>query len=308
LLCCPNQDTTIYRLTDDLAIVQAVAFFPPIVNDPFQFGGIAAAHALGAIYATGATPRTGFHLVGYPEDDDASLTWLVEILHGGAERFQEANATLAGSYSLRDAEIKFGFAVTGTIHPQKILGVGKAQPGDKLVLTKALGTGIVAAAHKADACPEDVFQAACASMNQLNDIGRDAMLEVGGRAAGAVKGLGLARHALEMAQASQTTLVIDLAQVPVLAGAEKLARKPYLSRAAAANAAETGPTLRKEGKLDAVRLEFFQDPQTSGGLLLSVPAAEAEILVQKCRGRGALATAVIGEVVQRQDVGVVLRP
>jgi selenide,water dikinase len=303
-----HDDAAVYRLTDDIAIVQTIDFFPPVVNDPYLYGQIAAANALSDVYAMGGTPRTALNLVGYPDDKDPELTWLADILRGGAERCGAAGAVIVGGHTVRDGEIKFGYAVTGLIHPQKILTNATARPGDKLVLTKALGTGFVTTAHKADACPQELFDAAVASMVQLNDVGRDAMLEVGAHAATDVTGFGLAGHALEMAEGSKVTLVLELSKFPLLPGAEKIARKPYLTRASGTNASYVAPLLRKEGKLDTHHLEFFYDAQTSGGLLVSVPAAEAEVLVQKCRGRGATATTVIGEVVERADVALIVRP
>jgi selenide, water dikinase len=300
-------DTAIYQFSDDTALIQVVDLLAPIVNDPLVFGGIAAAHVLGAIYAAGAAPRIAYQLIGYPEEGEPVAGWLADIVRGGAEGLRAANVVVTGCQAVRDVEIKFGFAVSGIIGSHKIVASATARPGDKLVLTKALGSGVVSAAHKADACPEDLLQTACASMLQLNDIGRDAMLEVGAHAATVVKDLGLAGHAVEMATGSKVTLILDLTQLPVFPGAEKLARKPYLTRAGIANAAEPLTVMRKDGKLDPIRLEFCHDPQTSGGLLISVPAAEADILVQKCRGRGAQAAAIVGEVVEPQEVAVVLR-
>ncbi len=301
-----HDDAGVYRLTDDLALVQTIDFFPPVVDDPFVYGQIAAANALSDVYAMGGTPRTALNLVGYP-DDKLSLDWLGEILRGGAERCQAAGATIVGGHTVRDAEIKFGLAVTGIVHPQKIFTNANARPGDKLVLTKPLGTGFATTAHKANACPEEVFAAACASMIQLNDTGRDAMIEAGAHAATDITGFGLAGHAYEMADGSQTTLVINLSELPILAGAEGLARKPYLTRASATNAAYVAPSLRVEGKPDSVRMEFFYDAQTSGGLLISVPAANVAALVAGLKARGALAASVIGEVVEKGDALLVVR-
>ena len=153
-----RDDAGVYRLSDDLALVQTIDFFPPVVNDPFVYGQIAAANALSDVYAMGGTPLTGLNLVGYP-DDKVSLDWLGEIMRGGDERFAAAGAVVVGGHTVRDAEIKFGYAVTGTVHPQRILTNAAARPGDTLVLTKALGTGFVTTAHKANECPEDVFRA-----------------------------------------------------------------------------------------------------------------------------------------------------
>src|SRR5262245_26269723 len=157
----------------------------------------------------GGTPKTALNLVGFP-DDKEPLDWLGEILRGGAERCQAAGAVIVGGHTVRDAEIKFGMAVTGTIHPQRIVTNAAARPGDKLVLTKPLGTGFVTTAHKAGACPQDLYEAACASMIQLNDIGRDAMLETGAHAATDITGFGLAGHAYEMAEGSGVTLSLNL--------------------------------------------------------------------------------------------------
>jgi selenide,water dikinase len=302
-----HDDAGVYRLTDELALVQTVDFFPPVVNDPYVYGQIAAANALSDIYAMGGTPKTALNLVGYPDDKDPGLQWLGEIFRGGAERCQAAGAVIVGGHTVRDAEIKFGYAVTGLIHPQKIFTNAAARPGDKLVLTKALGTGFVTTAHKANACPEETLKAACASMIQLNDIGRDAMIEAGAHAATDITGFGLAGHAYEMAEGSHTTIILYLSKLPLLPGAETLAHKPYLSRASATNATYVASGLRKEGRLNPVRLEFFHDAQTSGGLLISVPADRAEDLAASARARGATAACVIGDVVERGEAALILR-
>jgi selenide,water dikinase len=279
-----------------------------VVNDPYIYGQIAAANALSDIYAMGGTPKTALNLVGYPDDKDPEMTWLFDIIRGGAERCQAAGAVVLGGHTVRDSEIKFGYAVTGVIHPKHILTNASARPGDKLVLTKALGTGFVTTAHKAGDCPEDVLQAACASMIQLNDIGKEAMLEAEAHAATDITGFGLAGHGYEMAAGSQVTLIIELGRLPLLPGAERLAHKPYLTRASATNAAYVEPALRIEGKVDPVRLEFFYDAQTSGGLLISVSAAKAEALVEDLRKRGAASTCIIGEVIPKQDAALILKP
>ncbi len=280
-----------------------------MVNDPYRYGQIAAANALSDVYAMGGNPRTALNLVGYPDDKDPSLQWLEKIIEGGSERLRAAATVVLGGHTVRDAEIKFGYAVTGLIHPQKIITNAGARPGDRLVLTKPLGTGFVTTAHKRDECPDDLYEAACASMIQLNDTARDAMLEVGVHAATDVTGFGLAGHGFEMAQGSNVTLAFELARLPLLPGAERLAHKPFLTRASATNAAYVAPGLRVEGKLDSVRQEFFYDAQTSGGLLISVPAARADALVESARRRGAEVACIVGEVLARQDeVAMVLLP
>ena len=290
-----------------MAIVQTIDFFPPVVNDAYIYGQIAAANALSDIYAMGGTPKTALNLVGYPDDKDPELTWLFDIIRGGEERCRAAGAVVLGGHTVRDSEVKFGYAVTGLIHPKRILTNASARPGDKLVLTKALGTGFVTTANKAGDCPDDVLKAACTSMVQLNDIGKDAMLEAEAHAATDITGFGLAGHGYEMAEGSHTTLVIELSRLPLLPGADKLAHKPYLTRASATNAAYVKPYLRIVGKVDPVRLEFFYDAQTSGGLLISVAAEKVEALVENLRKRGAASACLIGEVIAKQDAALIVK-
>jgi selenide,water dikinase len=302
-----HDDAGVYKLTEDLAIVQTIDFFPPVVDDPFVYGQIAAANALSDVYAMGGKPLTALNLAGFP-DDKEDLAILTEILRGARERCDAAATTVVGGHTVRDAEIKFGMAVTGTVHPQRIYTNAGARPGDKLVLTKPLGTGFVTTAHRANHCPDDVFRAACASMIQLNDIGRDAMVEVEAHAATDITGFGLAGHAFEMAEGSRVTLVLELGRLPLIKGTEGLARKPYLTRASGTNASYVAASLRMEGKPDPVRLEFFHDAQTSGGLLISVASKDADRLVERVREKGAGSAAVVGEVLERADVSLVVRP
>lgn len=303
-----HDDAGVYRLSDDVALVQTIDFFPPVVNDAYLYGQIAAANSLSDIYAMGGKPLTALNMVGYPDDKDPGLTWLGDILRGGAERCHAAGCVIVGGHTVRDTEIKFGYAVTGLVRPTDVLTNANARPGDKLVLTKALGTGFVTTAHRADACPPELFQIACDSMVQLNDIGRDAMQEVGGaHSATDITGFGLAGHAYEMAEGSKATLVLYLSRLPIFPGAEAIARKPYLTRASATNASYVAAGLKKEGRLDPVRLEFFYDAQTSGGLFISVQADKAEALVASVQAKGANAACIIGEVTERSDAALVLR-
>ena len=302
-----HDDAGVYRLTDEIALVQTLDFFPPVVDDAYRYGQIAAANSLSDVYAMGGTPKTGLNLIGYPDDKDPSMTWLADILRGGAERFEKAGAVIIGGHTVRDSEIKFGYAVTGVIHPQRIFTNATAKPGDKLILTKPLGTGFVTTANKRGDCPPDLFDAACASMIQLNDVGRDVMIDFGAHAATDVTGFGLAGHSLEMAKGSGVTLIFHLSKLPIIPGAEAFAHKPYLTRASATNLSYVESDLMKEGKLDPVRLEFVRDAQTSGGMLISLPAEQADAAVEAAKSKGASATCVIGEVVERREKALVLR-
>jgi selenide,water dikinase len=304
-----HDDAGIYQLTDDIAIVQTIDFFPPVVNDPYIYGQIAAANALSDVYAMGGEPKTVLNLVGYPDDKDPELTWLGKILEGGAERVLAAGAVIVGGHTVRDVEIKFGMAVTGIVHPCRILTNATARPGDVLVLTKPLGTGFVTTAHKFNACPPETFDAACTSMVQLNLLGKRALDAVGGaNALTDVTGFGLAGHACEMALGSQTTLVIELSKLPLLPGIEKLAAsRRFRTRASKTNAEYVAEHLKIEGKVDPVRLEVFYDAQTSGGLLVSIPAERANAFVEAARKAGTAAAAIIGQVHSRGEAALIIR-
>jgi selenide,water dikinase len=299
-----HDDAGVYQLTDDLAIVQTIDFFPPVVDDPYVYGQIAAANALSDIYAMGAEPRTVLNLAGYPDDELADLDWLNQIHAGAAERCHTAGAAILGGHMVRDKEIKFGMAVTGVVHPKKVLTNAGARAGDRLVLTKPLGTGFVTTANKKGDCPPDTLKAACDSMVQLNAAGRDAALAVGGvHAMTDITGFGLCGHAYEMAHGSGTTLVIDVNALPLLPGADRLTA--YRTRASKTNREYVEPFTRLQGPIDPVRAEFLWDAQTSGGLLISVEAGKAEALVEEVRNRGATRAVVVGEVVEKRDVSLI---
>ncbi len=293
-------DAGVYRVSDDLAIVQTVDFFPPLVDDPFVFGQIAAANSISDVYATGGQPRTALNIVGFP-DKDAPLEILNQILAGGADKVREAGAVIVGGHSVRDAEIKYGLAVTGFVDPRKMMTNRAARPGDVLVLTKALGTSFVVTAHRAGTCPPAILAFAVDSMVKLNKSAAEAAMLLGARAATDVTGFGLAGHALELAEASGATVVLELAKVPLLVGAEALARAGNQSRANKSNRDFTAPRTRVESDADELKLEFCFDPQTSGGLLIAIASDRADELVARCRAGGAPQADVVGFVEERRS-------
>jgi selenide, water dikinase len=293
-----HDDAGVYRLTDEIALVQTVDFFPPVVDDPFVYGQIAAANALSDVYAMGGVPKTALNLVGFP-DQELPMEILGRIIEGGGERCAAAGVTVVGGHTIRDAEVKFGLAVTGLVHPKRVVTNAGAKSGDMLVLTKALGTGIVTTAAKKEQCPPELLSAACASMIALNAAACAAMLAVGAHSATDVTGFGLAGHGREMADGSGVTLRIELAKLPVFLGVEEFARQPFLPRASKTNREYTHDILEIRGDPSAPRLELFFDAQTSGGLLISVPPERADELVAACRKSGAEAAAIIGEVLPR---------
>ena len=299
-------DAGVYQLRDDLLIVQSLDFFPPLVDDPFLFGQIAAANSLSDIYAMGARPTTALNIVGFP-DDKLDLAVLGEILRGGAERVQQAGAVIAGGHTVRDTEIKYGLSVTGVVEPDKLLTNQRAQPGDALVLTKALGTGFVTTAFKAGRCPDEVLAAATASMMALNKAGSEAAVETGAHAATDITGFGLAGHACEMAQSSNVTLVLQLDRLPILPGAAELAESGNKTRASATNRSFVEPMMRVETQPDPTRFEMLFDAQTSGGLLISVAADRADELLAKIHTAGAQSACLVGSVLEKQDRALVIR-
>jgi selenide,water dikinase len=275
--------------------VQTIDFFPPVVDDPFVYGQIAAANALSDVYAMGGVPITALNMAGFP-DDQLDFEILGQITKGSGERCEAAGCAILGGHTVRDTEIKFGLSVTGTIHPDRILTNATAKPGDVLVLTKPLGTGFVTTAAKKQKCPQALLKAACDSMIELNKSACDAMLAVGVSAATDITGFGLAGHAMEMAQGSNVTLRIELAKLPLFAGIEQIDVTKFRTRASKTNRGYTEASTQFDGTPDPTRLEFFYDAQTSGGLLISVPAAKAEVLGKRLAEAKTPAAAVIGEV------------
>lgn len=295
-----HDDAGVFRVRPDLAMVQTVDFFPPVVDDPYTFGRMAAANALSDIYAMGGVPITALNLVCYP-DDKIGPEWLGEILRGGAERCEAAGCTIVGGHSVRDGEIKFGMAVTGTIHPDRIVTNAGAKPGDVLILTKPLGTGFVTTAAKKIACPTELLEAAVESMTTLNNGACRAMLSVGVHAATDVTGFGLAGHAYEMAFGSNVTIELNLSALPRLRGIESIDLVKYRTRASKTNREYTEAETDYAANIDETLLEFAYDAQTSGGLLISVSEAKVDMLLAKLLEQRTLVAAVIGRVLPRGD-------
>ncbi len=287
-------DAGVYRLSDTLAIVQTVDFFPPLVDDPFTFGQIAAANSLSDIYAMGGTPITALNILGFP-DKELPPDIMVEILKGGAERVTTAGAVIVGGHSVRDVEIKYGLAVTGTIHPHAILTNGGARPGDKLVLTKPLGSGVLTSAVKSGKMPASDLAQAIAVMIHLNDGAATAALNVGAHSATDITGFGLIGHAFEMAAASNVTITLDTAAVPLMAETLKFARAGVLTRAHKSNLAYVGDRFRNDAA-DDVLVKVLADAQTSGGLLIAVASDRCDALLAALQSAHTPCSAIVGFV------------
>ena len=287
-------DAGVFRIDEKTALVQTLDFFPPLVDDPFVFGQIAAANALSDVYAMGGLPMTAMNIVGFP-DKEVSPDVLVAILRGGQERANEAGAVIVGGHSVRDAEIKYGLSVTGRIDPRKIITNGGAQVGDKLVLTKPIGSGTMTSAAKSGKIAQVDLAEAIAVMIHLNRSGREAMVEVGVNAATDITGFGLVGHAFEMADAGGVSLQIEAAAVPLMERALALAGEGILTRAHKATLAHLGRQL-SVGQVDPVLVNLLCDAQTSGGLLISVAPDRAEALTASLKRHGSLCAAIIGQV------------
>jgi selenide,water dikinase len=290
-----NDDAGVYRISPECALVQTTDFFTPIVDDPFTFGAIAAANALSDVYAMGGRPVTALSILCYPGKGD--LDDLEAILRGGAEKMIEAGCAILGGHSVNDDEIKFGYAVTGLIHPDRILANAGARPGDVLVLTKALGTGVISTALKRGIAQDEHVQASIRSMLTLNKTACEAMLAAGAHGCTDVTGFGLLGHAREMALASKVTLEIDAASIEFLPGALDYARAGALPGGLNNNRSFAGCAVAVKGEIDEHVLSLLYDPQTSGGLLISVPQATAS----RIPGR------VIGRVSERAEKPIVVQ-
>ncbi|MCL4213067.1 MAG: selenide, water dikinase SelD [Gemmatimonadales bacterium] len=285
-------DAGVFRVADDLALVQTVDFFAPIVDDPYRFGRIAAANALSDVYAMGGEPLTAMNIVGFP-DKKLPLSVLTEILRGGQDAVHEAGARIVGGHTVIDEELKYGLAVTGRVHPDRILSNANARAGDLLVLTKPLGIGVLATAGKAGALTPEQDEALYRAMSTLNAAASKAAVELGARCATDITGFGLLGHALHIARASDVTLHIAHADVPLLEGAREALVAGFATGGAKRNAEWVAGSVDWNDTGSDVRA-LLTDPQTSGGLLVALPPAQAALLAERVPG-----AAVVGRVAAR---------
>jgi len=294
-------DAGVFRIAPDVALVQTVDFFTPIVDDPFQFGAIAAANALSDVYAMGGEPRTALNIACFPQTG-VPLEILSDILRGGLAKAEEAGVVVVGGHTVIDEEIKFGMAVTGFVHPDRILRNVGARPGDALVLTKPLGTGIVTTALKHGAGTPAEHAAAIASMTALNAAAGRALRGVEVHACTDVTGFALLGHAYEMAHGSGVRLAFYAARLPLLPGVRALAAAGHLTGGCRRNREWLAGAVDIGAAVPPDLSEVAWDPQTSGGLLVAVPGPMAGSLEQALAGVGVEA-AVVGRVERRDDGG-----
>lgn len=298
-----SDDAGVYRISDDLALVQTVDFFTPIVDDPRDWGRIAAANALSDVYAMGGTPLTALQLLSWPRD---VLPWdtAADVIDGAVEVLTEANCTLVGGHSIDDSDPKFGFAITGTVHPDRMITNKAARPGDRLVLTKALGTGVISTAIKDGVASPSSGSAAIASMSRLNASAAAAAVAVGIEAGTDVTGFGLLGHLAEMLQASDVSATIDVATVPILPGAVDIATDGHVPGGTKRNFQAVKGVV-DFGETPSAVQTILVDAQTSGGLLLAVHEDDLDGLVAAIVEGGDIA-AVIGRIDAPVDGGALI--
>ncbi len=275
-------DAGVYRLTSECALVQTVDFFTPIVDDPYTFGAVTAANALSDVYAMGGRPLTALSIVAYPPKGDVED--LQQILCGGAEKMREAGCVVIGGHSIGDEEIKFGYAVTGTVDPRRVITNAGARAGDALVFTKRIGTGVIATALKRGQAEAAHVEASIASMLELNRRACDAMLEFDVHACTDISGFGLIGHAREMAAASGVTLEIAAGAVRFLPGAVEYARQGALAAGLKNNREFNSRAVEAADKPSEEILNLLYDPQTSGGLLIALAERDAALIERKLEG------------------------
>jgi len=300
------EDAAVYKLKDDLAIVQTLDFFTPIVNDPYTFGQVAVANALSDVYAMGGRPLTAMNIVCFPiKKMDISI--LQEILRGGLDKMREAEVVLVGGHSVEDNELKYGLSVTGIIYPEKVVKNTGAKVGDKLILTKPLGTGIINTALKGRMADEESVANSIRCMSTLNRKPAELMMEVEVHACTDVTGFGLLGHACEMIEGTDVGMVIYHSRVPLLPGTEKYAQMGLIPAGTFRNRDFRLPMIELATEISDEGLLILFDAQTSGGLLISVPGREAEMLLQKMHKEGIEKAAIIGEVVDEPKDKIIIK-
>lgn len=290
-----SDDAGVYRLTDGLALVQTVDLITPIVDDPFDFGRIAAANSLSDVYAMGGHPITCLNICCFPKEG-IPKEMLRAILEGALSIVEQAGAVVLGGHTVTDPELKFGLAVTGTVDPGRILTNAGARPTQALVLTKPIGLGVVMNAARKDRVDEATVRRAVDLMTTLNREGSEAALRRGATAATDITGFGFAGHAFAMAAASRVELAIHGHALPIFSGARELHRAGVAVSQCASNRANLGSSLVVDAVIDPLEVDLLFDPQTSGGLLISLPADEADALVAELRAGLYPEAAVVGEV------------
>ena len=289
-------DAGVYKLTDELAIIQTVDYFTPIVDDPYMFGQIAAANALSDVYAMGGKPLTAMNIVCFPINS-LDISVLNDILRGGIDKMGEAKVALVGGHTIDDAELKYGLSVTGIVHPKRLVTNSGARAGDKLILTKPLGTGIINTAVKAGVVDEKTVAKVTKCMATLNDKASVLMQEVGAHACTDITGFGFLGHTVQLAQNSRVGINIDIASIPLFPEAGEFAKQGLCPAGLHRNREFYSPCVKIASEVPSHTQDVLFDPQTSGGLLICLAPRKAELLLNRLRQAGVEEATIVGEAV-----------
>jgi selenide,water dikinase len=299
-------DAGVYQISEDVALVQTADLFPPVVDDPYAFGAIAAANALSDVYAMGGRPLTAMNLIGWP-NGVIEYDVMGEVMRGGADKLAEAGATLVGGHSWDDAEPKYGLSVTGVVHPKQVVTNADAKPGDELVLTKPLGVGIITTALKGQQASEAAVEEATRVMATLNRAGAEAMMEVGVHAATDVTGFGLLGHLREMTKGSQVGAELSMRAIPIIAEARSLIERDLAPGGTRRNLQSLAEDV-DFGDRPLTEQLLLADAQTSGGLLIAVAPEKLDQLLSALKARGTPVAARIGRCVEDPSGRIAIRP
>ncbi len=293
-----SDDAAVYKINENLALIQTLDFFTPVVDDPYVFGQIAAANSLSDVYAMGGEPKLAMNIVCFPNCLDPSV--LVEILKGGYDKVKEAGAILVGGHTVEDDEPKYGLSVAGFVHPDKVLTNSNAKPGDVLVITKPLGLGIINTAIKGGIADKTSYDEAVKVMSTLNKFGKEALEKVKVNSVTDITGFGLLGHALEMAESSEVTIKIYYKEIPLISNTLEYARMGLVPQGAYNNRGYIGDNVKFNNQIPEEMEDVLFDPQTSGGLLISVPKKEVDQLF-KALANNPISYSIIGEVVKKEE-------
>ncbi len=300
-------DAGVFKISDQLALVQTLDFFTPIVDNPYDYGQIAAANALSDVYAMGGKPLTAMNILTFPTGEIEPPV-IAEILKGGADKVREAGAVVVGGHTMQDSEIKYGLSVTGAVHPEKIVRNSGARPGDAIILTKPLGSGLTISALKAGEATEEEVATMVEIMKVLNRDASEVMIELGVNACTDITGFGLMGHGYEMALMSKVTLSFSASKVPLLPGSLQHAEMGLMPGASVLNKGYLSDKVEIEGEVSEDLLEILFDAQTSGGLLVALPADKADLYLRRLGERAAGEAAVVGEAIEKRKYPLMVRP
>ena len=298
-----SDDAAVYKVTEDIGLIQTLDFFTPVVDDPYMFGQIAATNSLSDVYAMGGEPTMAMNIVCFPNCLDPSV--LVDILKGGYDKVAEAEATIIGGHTVEDDEPKYGLSVSGFVHPDKVLTNSNARPGDVLILTKPVGMGIMVSAIKGEVTNKEEYDETVRVMATLNKYAKRAFDKVKVNSLTDVTGFGLLGHALEMAEGSEVTIKIDSSKIPMLPGTLEYAKMGLIPAGAYDNRGYIGDKVKYMKDISEDMIDILFDPQTSGGLLASIPKSEVDKALEELKDIPT-AFSVVGEVLEKQEYSLLV--